>query len=665
MRIFEYLFMMKFKNIIAETLMLMEDVAKAEKLLKQYVIPIDNPDYLGLKQKMAKDNAIGFLGIVMNLVFDRFKIELTVADQSKNENNLKQIFAICSHIYNKIMNNRNDLNFLPKGINQYTQLLDLEDDLNNIPRLKLTKRFANLIIDKNLKAQVIEKSRGVLGHKGLSTSDLKFYFEYIDGTTDAKTFKQKLNRYKTADTVMAYLTTYIDFYKRDFSYKKIIKKVNEHGDLKVLYNKNEKVLVHVTSHEGLKAIGSPSWCIYGSSQTYSEYTQGGRYNQYVFFNFDETINSKYSIIGFTMDGTRITASHLMNDNHIDNVMGYLNNIGVYPKIKAINTELEQIKRNKEVVDRHIGAIKTLESDRYMDTQNKRAAYGSSIKYILKSIMGDPGTYGSEYEDDGLMAYGIFYAQKVEDVQKTFKELFNKFFNDLFNREYDQNILITKVMNSVKFLQNFIWLKTTDRYDDDGDATMDITFKEVNLLSDSSFFYATNTTQNPSSKITNIFKKLFVNFKEMDEQTYSTILNTLKRWEVSDEEINNLIRFRKTKYGEDYTHMEFHNLKSKGNLSGIILNKIQKARRGEDVEINYQEVQYGIEKGMKNTLANYFRTLLPQFEEHQVDLDDARIYKDLGMGKELKDVVLKKYNMMGGDQNPNSINSIERSVLDVG
>jgi hypothetical protein len=52
-------------------------------------------------------------------------------------------------------------------------------------------------------------------------------------------------------------------------------------------------------------------------------------------------------------------------------------------------------------------------------------------------------------------------------------------------------------------------------------------------------------------------------------------------------------------------------------------------------------------------------------DKQVGFEEARIYQILGLGKELKDVVLKKYNMMGGDQNPNSINSIERSVLDVG
>jgi len=52
-------------------------------------------------------------------------------------------------------------------------------------------------------------------------------------------------------------------------------------------------------------------------------------------------------------------------------------------------------------------------------------------------------------------------------------------------------------------------------------------------------------------------------------------------------------------------------------------------------------------------------------EQQVDLDDARIYQILGLSGELKKVVKEKYYEMGGDDNPNSINSIERSILDVG
>lgn len=47
---------MKFKNILAEQLMLMEDVAKAEKILKIIQVPLDDPDYVAFKQRLAADN---------------------------------------------------------------------------------------------------------------------------------------------------------------------------------------------------------------------------------------------------------------------------------------------------------------------------------------------------------------------------------------------------------------------------------------------------------------------------------------------------------------------------------------------------------------------------------------------------------------------------------
>jgi hypothetical protein len=639
---------MKFRSIIAEQLLLMEDVAKAEKLLKQYSIPLDNPDYSELKQKMAQDNAIGFLGIVMNVVFDRFKIELTAIDQSRNQSNIKTVFAVCGHIYSKIMNNRNDLNFLPKPLSQYTELVYLERDLNNIPKLKLTKRFANLIIDKNLKAQVIEKS--------LNNNDLKYYFENIDGTPDAKTFKQKLNRYKTYDEIVKYLETYINFHRNDFNYEKIMKKVNERGDLKVLYNKDEKVLVHVTSHEGLKAIGSPSWCIYNSGDNYNNYTKGGLYNQYVFFNFDETVYSEYSMIGFTMDGTRITASHLMNDDHIDDVMGYLNNIGVYPKIKAINTEIENIKKNRGAVSSELNYMRTIPHDDNLSGSEKSGEYHQSIENILKAIVGND--YYSNFLEEEFIEQ-LRYHKNFGNLIQKYSEIFGDFFGQ--SLYIDDNLLITRLTNVINFMQNYVYMRFEDQWDEDDSITRVLKVaKNVNLLEPdffSPFPYHVF--------MKNAFKKVFVNFKNMDEKTYASLLYRLKEMKLSEDEVLNLIRLRKTKHGGDYSNTEFHRIKNKTDLSSNVLNKIQRARRGEEVEITYQEVEYGVKKGLKSSLVNYYRTILPQFMEQQVDLDDARIYQILGLSGELKKVVKEKYYEMGGDQNPNSINSIERSILDIG
>ena len=184
-------------------------------------------------------------------------------------------------------------------------------------------------------------------------------------------------------------------------------------------------------------------------------------------------------------------------------------------------------------------------------------------------------------------------------------------------------------------------------------------QKLNLLSKGFFNYV-----NKRPDILAALKKVFINLKGIQPQTYSTFIDAFYNWDVSEDDVNKLIRLRKTKQGEDYSDVEFHRIKDTGDLSSIILNKLQRARRGEDAGLTFQQVKYGVDKGLKNILFNYYKKVLPYFLEQQVDYDHARIYQTLGLGKELKDVVLKKYNMMGGDQNPNSINSIERSVLDV-
>jgi hypothetical protein len=206
------------------------------------------------------------------------------------------------------------------------------------------------------------------------------------------------------------------------------------------------------------------------------------------------------------------------------------------------------------------------------------------------------------------------------------------------------------------------------YDSDGDNRY-VKLKEnkrVNMLYNGFF-----DKLNKRPDILTALKKVFINFKEMESKTYSTFINTFYNWDVSEDEVNKLIRLRKTKQGEDYSDVEFHRIKDTGDLSSMILKKIQDTRRDQsvfkiplDVGLTYQQVKYGVDKGLKNILFNYYKKLLPQFMDKQVGFEEARIYQILGLSKELKDVVLKKYNMMGGDQNPNSINSIERSVLDV-
>lgn len=643
---------MKFKNILAEQLMLMEDVAKAEKILKIIQVPLDDPDYVAFKQRLAADNSIGFLGIIINLVYntlnDHSDIQKIITDYPENKvHYLERLWAHSTHIYEKLKANRQDLSLLPKKLTEYIDLLDLEKDINLIQHKKNLKKFYNIIPDKNLRTRLIE------GGNDLSV-EISYYFREIEGTAAETRFKSKLSRYKTPQDLKNYLTSFIKFHKLGVSYDSIMEKVKSSNDLKVVYDKDEKLLVLVNSFEGLRLIGSPSWCIYDSKEQYANYTADNR-NQYVFFNFDENVDENYVMIGFTMNGDQISASHLMDDTHIDNVINYLNSIGVYPKFKSINKELERIKRDKQNVDKLIKDINQLLDDEDMTNGEKNWTYQRAVKDIVKSIVGDIGLYMQEEDYN----FNVFHSEKLQVLTNTYKDLFTKYLNDL--SDVNPNVLVTKLANMIKFLQNYVWIKFQEYSDGDGGYEVFINgSRKINLIH-AGFFNRVKKTNDVKIAL----KKIFVNLRELEQETYRNLTHELMTFDIPDNEINELIRLRRTKHGGEYSHTEFYRIKDKANLSSIVLNKIQRARRGEDVEISFQEVDYGIKKGLKSSLVNYYRSILPQFMEQQVDLDDSRIYGSLGLGGELKKIIQDKYNMMGGDDNPYSINSIEKSILDVG
>jgi hypothetical protein len=643
---------MKFKNILAEQLMLMEDVAKAEKILKIIQVPFNDPDYVAFKQRLAADNSIGFLGIIINLVYntlnDHSDIQKIISDYPENKvHYLERLWAHSTHIYEKLKANRQDLSLLSKKLTEYTDLLDLEKDINFIQHKKNIKKFYNLIADKNLRTRLID------GEINLST-EISYYFREIEGTPAEARFKSKLSRYKTPQDLKNYLASFIKFHKLGVSYDSIMEKVKSSNDLRVVYDKDEKLLVLVNSFEGLRLIGSPSWCIYDSKEQYANYTADNR-NQYVFFNFDENTDENYVMIGFTMNGDQISASHLMDDTHIDNVINYLNSIGVYPKFKSINNELERIKRDKQNVDKLIKDINQLLDDEDIATGDKQRTYQKAVKDIVNSIVGDIGLYMQEEDYN----FNVFHSEKLQVLTNTYKDLFTKYLNDL--SDVNPNVLVTKLANMIKFLQNYVWIKFQEYSDGDGGYEVFINgSRKINLIH-AGFFNRVKKTNDVKTAL----KKIFVNLKELEQETYRNLTHELMTFDVPDNEINELIRLRKTKHGGEYSHTEFYRIKDKANLSSTVLNKIQRARRGEDVEISFQEVEYGIKKGLKSSLVNYYRSILPQFMEQQVNLDDSRIYTSLGLGGELKKIIQDKYNMMGGDDNPYSINSIEKSILDVG
>ena len=78
-----------------------------------------------------------------------------------------------NEVYGLMLQNKNLLNNLPKKIHEYTSYYNLIQDINELERKSVLKKFTNLIVDKNLKFEI-----NSLGGDGSSNWKTGFYDDF-------------------------------------------------------------------------------------------------------------------------------------------------------------------------------------------------------------------------------------------------------------------------------------------------------------------------------------------------------------------------------------------------------------------------------------------------------------------------------------------------------
>ena len=649
---------MKIIEVISEML-LSENVNQAEKLLKTYNIPFDNPEYIEFKNTLLKNNNIGYLGPLINMV--------QVDKELMNDSTL---FKVLNTIYRLMLENKNLLNNLPNKIHEYTSYYNLIQDINELERKNVLKKFTNLIVDKNLKFEI--NSLGGDGSSNWKTGfydDIIYYFKNVDNTPQSKMFTKKINKYKDINDIFDFLNTIVTFHKKGFFYEKYVKKGNG-KNIKLVYrdDENERLLFIVTDSEGIREIGSPSWCI-NSKDAFNDYNRDDKI-QYVFLDFTSP-DIKYSVIGFTMDvNNEVSASHLLDDTHVNDITSYLKQIGVLYKFTSINREIIIIKKNNEKYFK-------LKSNNYNDEQNYMAYY-QNISSFLNMV--DDGTYDLfsviNYGEDS-MGYSLpcvdekdnpivkrlsdyddeedKYFVRIDSIKKIFLWYINK---DLLKIK-TINLFINRLNHILDIFKEFkipIIKNNADDYDDYNNPIFKFShFITVNLFDNDDLLKIDGSSFDKDLINTSLIK-VFTRYVNLDEITYKWFIKRLMVLNPK-EKVFEIIKLRKNKTSEEYTPVEFHNIKNTTNLKSRLLNKIQKSRREGVIDLTSQEVTYGVQNGLKLLLVNLYKQLLPYFSENELDYEHATIYKILGMEKDIFEVIKNKKVYT-------SLNSIEQSIFDM-
>ncbi len=649
---------MKIMEVIGEIL-LSENVNQAEKLLKTYNIPFDNTEYIEFKNTLLKNNNIGYLGPLINMA--QVNKELI--------NDSTELFKKLNEVYGLMLQNKNLLNNLPKKIHEYTSYYNLIQDINELERKSVLKKFTNLIVDKNLKFEI--NSLGGDGSSNWKTGfydDIIYYFKNVDNTPQSKMFTKKINKYKDINDIFDFLNTIVTFHKKGFFYEKYVKKGNG-KNIKLVYrdDENERLLFIVTDSEGIREIGSPSWCI-NSEDAFKDYNSDDKI-QYVFMDFTSP-DIKYSVIGFTMnDENEVSASHLLDDTHINDVTSYLKNIGVLYKFTSINKEIITIKKNNEKYFK-------LKSNNYDDEQNYMVYYQNILSFLN---IDDDGSYDLfsviNYGEDsmgyslpcvdekgnpidnglGEFTYGEdMYFVRIDSIKKIFISFINK---DLLKIK-TINLFINKLNYILDIFKEFkipIIKNSLEHYDDYQRPIFKFShFITVNLFDNDDLLKIDGSSD--KDLINKSLIKVFTRYVNLDEITYNWFIKKLMVLNPK-EKVFEIIKQRKNKTSEEYTPVEFHNIKNTTNLKSKLFNKIQKSRREGVIDLTSQEVTYGVQNGLKLPLVNLYKQLLPYFSENDLDYEHATIYKILGMEKDIFEVIKNKKDYT-------SLNSIEQSIFDI-
>lgn len=609
------------KNVFLDKNLINEDLKFAQKILKDFDISQDNEAFIYIKDKLSKENAIGYLGPVVKLALKRLNIPDPKYGNDRSFSAFKYSYDFC---YDYIKDNKELIKNLPKPLIKYDSLNELDNELYNLKNIKTIKKLTDKLTNKHIVELIFDDfSKNEISSELLSEIE---YFIQIP-SSDQKEFLTKTDKYKDLNTFFKAFSTFCTDHKEGFSYSKVLNMIKgmSENEIVLLYNENNMILARILTYSASQKIGSKSWCIVGSESHFDQYTEYGNNNQYFFFNFNPGIDSNLKMIAFTMKpDNEITDSSDRYNKYFDNPVSYLSKIGIASRIFEINSR--EFFKNKVLKYKiYYTKFKNIERWDYDYSYYKSRLHFNEIYYGDKKriIKGD----GFKESLDKL------YDEIIELFFMTIKE--NKFQNlDVIFKEFQTISVNVYKINGESYTRNF------DLFSDFADY-----FKKI-----------TNSIQD-KNKLLNLFEKVLNSNINLNYTTKRALMEILKNEGV---DILKLSQNIKSKKDQELNPMEFGMLSKRGeNLKPIIQNKLSAIRRGEDVSFNSSEINYAIDNGFENIIKKYYQDSIPWYYENQLSFEDLQIYKKLNLYPAIEKAIVYKGKNYGKD----SLNSIETSVYD--
>ena len=279
-----------------------ENVQKSKKILNELDIPLDNEDYIKLRDLVGKH--VGYLGKFTEWLF-------------KDNHSFNQI----EMVFNELLQIK-----LDRDINQFESPEKLYDYLTE---LKISSKVNQIL--KSLPS----RSRRLVNDKLHNL--IKLNIEYSDSIKDF--YSKKGGRYKDSTKLYNDTESLINNLSGGWDVESIKYKPEE-----LVYKDSSTLILHIKDYDRSCDLGSQHWCISTSESMWNRYTKNFK-KQYFIYDFSKSQSDKKSMIGVTIDTSgSIDACHYKDDSKGDK-KEILNEYGQY-----LNTYSKEYIKSKIDID---------------------------------------------------------------------------------------------------------------------------------------------------------------------------------------------------------------------------------------------------------------------------------------------------------------------------
>jgi hypothetical protein len=314
-----------------------ENIKQAKKFLQSIgeEEPNENPVFKHIVDKLSKRP--NYVDTFTRMIF---------SEKDASDENLLNEF---DKIVDWILKNKDLVKRLPKNILQYEKIEELSDDISELERQNIIKKFTNSLYSS------MRRNVQYLSNEQLDKyEDLAYRFMTLpehtrNDFTELKYFKMNNISF---DEFLDAIESFLDNNSVNKDMPAVLDYI-KNNNIEVVYNKNKVLGIKTKDRQHIKYLTPEKWCINYSDYHYNMYLANDNYStNFIIFNFNVPASSKYSLFGLTMrpNGTFREGAHQNRKNEEvtkKDIIYYTGAKDIYDYIKSDYWD-EYVKYNKEL-----------------------------------------------------------------------------------------------------------------------------------------------------------------------------------------------------------------------------------------------------------------------------------------------------------------------------